>query len=72
MLLRKHYKAARVADELSALLNNPAYAHRAAEVGRRVQSETGARAACDLIEEVLSNSAEIAAHGEELIHAAGD
>jgi UDP:flavonoid glycosyltransferase YjiC (YdhE family) len=71
MLLRKGYKAARVARELSELLNNPAYAQRASEVGRLVQSEDGTRAASDLIEEALSNSAESAAHGEELIHAAG-
>jgi MGT family glycosyltransferase len=71
MLLRKHYKAERVAKELDALLNDPHYAQRAAEVGRLVRSEDGARLASDLIEEALSNRAESAAHGEELIHAAG-
>jgi rhamnosyltransferase subunit B len=70
MLLRKHYKAARVAKELDALLDEPHYARRAAEVGRQVQSEDGARSASDLIEEALSNNADIPAHGEELIHAA--
>lgn len=56
MLLRKHYKAARVEKELRALLNDPSYAQRAAEVGRLVQTEDGPRAACDLIEEVLLKS----------------
>jgi rhamnosyltransferase subunit B len=69
MLLRKGYKGARVARELSELLNNPAYARKAAEVGASVQSEDGTRAACDLIESQLSNSDSKSAHGEELIHA---
>ena len=70
MLLRKHYKAACVAKELGALLDEPHYARRAAEVGRQVQGEDGARSASDLIEEALSNSVSVGAHGEELIHAA--
>jgi UDP:flavonoid glycosyltransferase YjiC (YdhE family) len=56
MLFRKDYKAARIIKELNALLGDPGYAQRAAEVGRRVRSEDGTATACDLIEEVLSKS----------------
>jgi rhamnosyltransferase subunit B len=70
MLLRKHYKAARVVKELGALLDEPHYARRAAEVGSQVQGEDGARLASDLIEEALSKRAGCGAHGEELSHAA--
>ena len=65
MLLRKDYKAARLREELSALLNDPGYALRAAEVGRLVQSEDGTGKACDLIEEVLSKSAPARARREK-------
>ncbi|HEX8472589.1 MAG TPA: nucleotide disphospho-sugar-binding domain-containing protein [Pyrinomonadaceae bacterium] len=53
-LPRRAYNAARATAELSALLNNPSYAATADEVGRRIRSENGARAAADAIEEVLS------------------
>ena len=69
MLLRKQYKAARVVKELSALLNDPAYARAAARVAERVRSEDGPRIASDLIEEVLLKRAPLRAHGEESIHA---
>jgi rhamnosyltransferase subunit B len=52
-LPRQRYKAERVAQELSALLSDPSYADRAAEVGRYVRSEDGPGAACDLIESLL-------------------
>ena len=55
-LLRPQYKAANVARELRALLEDPSYAKRAAEVGRTVTAEDGARSACDAVEEVLSEA----------------
>lgn len=50
---RKQYQARRVAAELRTLLENPDYAARAVEVGRRIQAEDGVSAACDLIERLL-------------------
>jgi rhamnosyltransferase subunit B len=52
-ILRKQYSAARVAKELSQLVGNPNYAAKAAEIGRIVQAENGAGAACDAIEKQL-------------------
>lgn len=48
-VVRKSYKAERVASELKELLGNPAYARTAREVGSRVRSENGAALAADLI-----------------------
>ncbi|MBD0327015.1 MAG: glycosyltransferase [Pyrinomonadaceae bacterium] len=53
-LARKKYHARRVAAELDKLLSEPAYAQKAAEVGRIVKSEDGARVASDAIETALS------------------
>ena len=47
------YQASIVARELGHLLNDPAYAARASEIGRRVVSENGAEAAADAIEGLL-------------------
>lgn len=52
-LARRDYTAARVAAELHELLNDAVYRTRAAEIGRRVQAEDGARAACDLLERMM-------------------
>jgi UDP:flavonoid glycosyltransferase YjiC (YdhE family) len=52
-LSRKKYHARRVASELDKLLNEPAYAQKAAGVGRTVKAEDGARATCDAIEAAL-------------------
>ncbi|HEX7998097.1 MAG TPA: glycosyltransferase [Pyrinomonadaceae bacterium] len=52
-LSRKKYRARRVASELDKLLNEPAYAQKAAGVGRIVKAEDGARATCDAIEAAL-------------------
>jgi rhamnosyltransferase subunit B len=54
LLPRAKYNAASAARELKLLLDRPAHAERAAEVGRIVQNERGTQAACDLIEKVLS------------------
>ena len=53
MLPRPKYDAATAARELRHLLDEPSYAARAAEAGRIVRSEDGARTACDLIEEKM-------------------
>ena len=50
---RKHYSAARVAEELRALTTNKIYAARAAEIGRAVRAENGHSRAADLIEDLL-------------------
>jgi rhamnosyltransferase subunit B len=52
-LRRSQYQARRVAAELHTLLENPSYAARAVEVGRRIQSEDGVSAACDAIEQLF-------------------
>lgn len=49
----KRYRARAVARALDALLNEPSYAERAADVARTVRSEDGVRAACEAIEERL-------------------
>jgi rhamnosyltransferase subunit B len=54
MLPRAKYNAESAAKQLRLMLDDESYALRAAEVGRRVRSEDGAQAACDLIEEVLA------------------
>jgi UDP:flavonoid glycosyltransferase YjiC (YdhE family) len=53
MLPRPKYNATTAARELRRLLEEPSYAARAEEAGRVVQSEDGARRACDLIEEKM-------------------
>lgn len=50
---RKGYKGARAVRELKELLDNPTYAQRAAQVGAKVRSENGARAAVDEIEKQM-------------------
>jgi rhamnosyltransferase subunit B len=54
---RKHYTAAIVAKELKALLENPNYAAKAAEIGRIIQMENGVSLACDAIEHQLKKIA---------------
>jgi rhamnosyltransferase subunit B len=54
---RKHYTAARVAKELQALLENPNYAAKAAEIARIIQMENGVSVACDAIEDRLKKIA---------------
>ncbi len=46
---RQHYAAARVAQELKKLLENPSYAAKAQEIGAILQPENGTDAACDAI-----------------------
>ena len=49
--------AGRVAKELQALLENPNYAIKAAEIGRIIQMENGVSVACDAIEDRLKKAA---------------
>jgi rhamnosyltransferase subunit B len=53
MIARPRYNSRSAIKELGALLENPAYATKALEVGRQVQKENGASSAVDAIEEVL-------------------
>lgn len=53
-IARERYGAASAAAELKALLNNPAYAARAADVGQRMSAENGVAIACDAVERYLS------------------
>jgi UDP:flavonoid glycosyltransferase YjiC (YdhE family) len=55
-LFPKRYTASRIARHLRTLLENPNYAARAKEVGRRIQSEDGVNVACDAIEKRLTAS----------------
>lgn len=52
-LWRDHYTISRVVNELSELLENPAYREQAAKVGQQVRAEDGTNRACDAIEEIL-------------------
>lgn len=54
MIGRPRYNARTATKELEALLENRDYFTKAAEVGKQVQNENGARAAADAIEEVLT------------------
>ncbi|MEO7272132.1 MAG: glycosyltransferase [Vicinamibacterales bacterium] len=54
---RGAYSPARVARELSALLDDPSYAERAAAVAGLVRAEHGTETACDAIEQVLREPA---------------
>ena len=49
----RRYTPARVAAELGRLLDDPAFARRAAEIGENVRQEDGVRAACDALEALL-------------------
>ena len=71
-LLRPKYKAARVAKELSLLLEQPGYAANAKTVGEQLRRENGAAVACDLLEAVLHDNQTTAHRSKELLYAAGD
>lgn len=53
-LARSRYKAARVAQELAALLHDQACASRAGAIGKVVRDEDGARHAVDLLSTLLA------------------
>ena len=57
-LYRNNYRAPRVANELHALLTQPAYTRRAQEVRQRLQHEDGPGRAADLIEQVFHTKAQ--------------
>ena len=52
----RRYTPARVAAELTRLLDDPAFSRRAAEVGEKVRQEDGVRAACDALEALLQDA----------------
>jgi rhamnosyltransferase subunit B len=52
-ILRSRYNAATAERELRLLLEDPAYARNAEEVGRKVRAEDGVRTACDAVESLL-------------------
>lgn len=54
-LYRNKYNASSAARELSALLDDNAYAQRATYVGEKLKEEQGAARAADLIEQVISD-----------------
>jgi UDP:flavonoid glycosyltransferase YjiC (YdhE family) len=54
---RRRYTPARAAAELGSLLEDPAYARRATEVGEQVRQEDGVAAACDALEGFLHGTA---------------
>jgi UDP:flavonoid glycosyltransferase YjiC (YdhE family) len=53
-IARKHYNAETAERELRELLNNPAYAQKAAAAGQKIRAERGHLTACDEIEKVLN------------------
>lgn len=54
-ILRSRYNARSAERELRLLLEDPEYARRADEVGRRVRAEDGVDTACDAIEALLAS-----------------
>jgi rhamnosyltransferase subunit B len=52
-IYRRRYTAARAATELGLLLENAAYARRAAQVQKLISQEDGVKAACDALEGLL-------------------
>jgi UDP:flavonoid glycosyltransferase YjiC (YdhE family) len=54
-LQRTHYKADRVAQQLSKLLTHKAYEPSARHIQNIIQQEQGIDNACDVIEETLDN-----------------
>ncbi|MEL6899564.1 MAG: glycosyltransferase [Cyanobacteria bacterium J06606_4] len=52
-LMRKHYSAPRLTEELRTLIEVPSYAIKAAEMGGRLQQEAGVCVACRVIESRL-------------------
>jgi len=58
-LARAKYIAARVARELNLLLTNADYENNARKVGDLLRKENGAANACDLIEQVLHDQANV-------------
>jgi rhamnosyltransferase subunit B len=56
MLFPKHYEARRVVAQVRALVEDPRYAQRAAEVGGLVRAEDGVQRACDTLEAYLGTA----------------
>lgn len=52
---KNRYTVDRGARELQELLENPAYARKALEVGEQIRRENGVRAACDALENLIQS-----------------
>ena len=52
-LPQKRFTAPQLAQELTALLDDPRYRQRTTEVGAQIRAEDGTNMACDVIEEML-------------------
>jgi UDP:flavonoid glycosyltransferase YjiC (YdhE family) len=63
---RRCYTPERAARELRRLLDDPAYAVRAAAVGERVRREDGVRVACDALEAMLGAPRHFKTNGRPL------
>jgi len=69
-LPRPKYRAAKVAQELKTLLDQPQYAEKARRVGEQLRAEHGAAVAAEFIESVAENRS--AGKPEELTYAFSD
>jgi UDP:flavonoid glycosyltransferase YjiC (YdhE family) len=71
-LPRAKYRAARIAKELSLLLEGTDYAGNARAAGQQLRNEDGAAVACDLMEAVSAGTAAGGNPTEELLYASGN
>jgi UDP:flavonoid glycosyltransferase YjiC (YdhE family) len=62
---RAQYTPTRAAVQLKQLLENPAYAQRASEVGSQVRKEDGVRSACEALEKLLGVAMTSPSRGKE-------
>lgn len=53
---RQHYSAKLVAQELNELLTNLDYQTKAMDIAQKIQTEDGAKVACDAIEQQLNSN----------------
>jgi UDP:flavonoid glycosyltransferase YjiC (YdhE family) len=56
VLPRRHYCAERAVQELCALLDQPRYAARAADLGERIRGEDGVASACAALERICGSA----------------
>jgi rhamnosyltransferase subunit B len=56
LIHREYYTPVRVARKVKAMLEDPSFAVRAAEVARRLEHENGVRSACNALEELYRNT----------------
>jgi UDP:flavonoid glycosyltransferase YjiC (YdhE family) len=58
VIQRENYTPVRVARKLKAMLEEPLFAERAAQVAEQLKNEDGIRSACDALEELFRNRAQ--------------